>query len=151
MYPSSRFFFFFKQNYWNSKCVDEGSLIILEMSLHLVQDVQNWSWCKKTKTKTTFDVLSCSWISNLEHDSRGHLKNTGIMWRHRWKECKRYQGRGWWKWKWCDSTITRRESEIEEARKKRERVNKVIMHTTVLIVPLCSLNKKEFTSEVLTF
>lgn len=52
-----------------------------------------------------------------------------------------------------DSTITRRESETEEAgkKKKRESVNKVMMHTTMLLVPLCSLNKKEFTSKVLTF
>lgn len=147
--------FLFKQNNWNSKCVDEGILIILEMSLHLVQDVHNWSWCKKKKKKKgTFDVLtSFSWISNSEHDSRGHLENIGKMWRHRWKECKRYQGRGWWKSKWCDSTITRRESETEEAgkKKKRESVNKVMTHTTMLLVPLCSLNKKEFTSKVLTF
>lgn len=52
-----------------------------------------------------------------------------------------------------DSTITRRESETEEAgkKKKRESVNKVMTHTTMLLVPLCSLNKKEFTSKVLTF
>lgn len=39
----------------------------------------------------------------------------------------------------------------QEKKKKRESVNKVMTHTTMLLVPLCSLNKKEFTSKVLTF
>lgn len=38
-----------------------------------------------------------------------------------------------------------------QEKKKRESVNKVMTHTTMLLVPLCSLNKKEFTSKVLTF